>query len=433
MIDLTGAPEMLPVPVLNIDIPECNVAWAYGAFTNVLLQTIEDQLDGAFDELSNVWAAWEGDQSRVWSSSFDLVTAMGHDNPLLSQRRKSDRFYRGVYQQYRDALSESIRQRDLATQIKIRMEIEKQRQDQYNQQKTTELAYAQTVLQTIVTKYNLVASAYAATVAAFAAQKTRLNALVEQAALVVAFYTAEVEAENVKVDVNRAKVKVYDAEVAVIKSQLELANANLEADRVRLRIDATNIEIQRQQVQELIAGTELVLEDAKRIGIDADIAITVASEREVEVLRARLDTLNSEVDALEVTTAAKKTMYDTSIANRKQTILDLTAANTEQSAAEASFVDAQVELSQHDLQYTYIQNSTNLEKIQNAGAVETENIYTSLIRPVYSDKLDTVVAIQKLGLMVNEYFNSQQLEEARKKAAVLLKDAKIVNKFTEHR
>lgn len=430
---LPEIPLEITVPRLNVTVPEAHIDWAYQRYAGVLLNVIESQLEGVPGELDNIWAIWEGEQVRLWEDSFDLVTRMGYVNVLAPFKAKELSYQRSLYTRARLVLSDAIRTKNLQLYITTRLDIEKQRQAQYAEQKGLELAYAKAVVATAVERYNVARQYFAAQVAEAEARQKKISVEMEQNALLIELYQQLVEIERTKVAVNKNIVEVRRAEVRIQQALYEVASAELEIQRVALKIEAVNIEIARLQIQALIVGIQTVSEAANQADLRADIALIGAQSDELRVYQAELASLTEQLTVLREIARTKLDAFRRFVTEKTDLLSQLEQAQSHELSAEQGYINAQVSAAETQVQVEEVGAATQINEIDARLDAALSDIQADREASIIRDRLRAYKEGKELEIMIERYKAETTEEEGQKKAAEILKEAHIVNIFTEYR
>lgn len=491
MPELDPIPVNIEVPKFDVSVPDASIDWAYDQYAGLLLAIIDAEMEGVFEGLDNFWSAFAGQQATVWAPSFDLVSAMGYTNPLRVSFTKELAFHRGLYEDSRAVLQEAARLKNLELYITTRFAIEKQKQAQYNERKTLELAFAKDCIEKSVEQYNAVLKVYEGQIAEVKAHQERINVIIEQNDLRLKIFAALIQQERSYLEMNRAVLAYWRAEVAVQQALLEVAEAQIEAQKIQLRCEALEIEILRLQIEAQIKGTEVVLENARQADIQADIDIIAAQIDGIRALQAELKAITDQVEIVKKLASEKIGAYSGVLAKKRAILGDLQAAQMDELQAEASYVAKQVEAARSEIDVVRAEGDSRIAEIEArtaaelrildaqketqryegdariqevlARAKETLRVLEGELRVqtaesgarlaeiesranadsnilsagtsadlIEADK-EYQVHFDRLDIKVQEYFSEQHIEEARSKVAEILAKAKIINRFTEHR
>lgn len=428
---LPPIPVEITVPTLNVTIPEAHIAWAYEAYTNVLLSVIEAQLEGVPAELDKVWGLWEGEQERIWGNSFDLVSAMGYANVLVPYKTKTENYVRLIYAKAKSVLGEAVRTRNLKLYLSTRLDIERQRQSQYADQKALELRHAKALIDAVVVGYETARLAFMAQVAEAEAQQKKINVELEKNDLVLKLYEQLIEVEKTKVDANRNLVAAKQAEVRKQQALYEVADALMEVQRVSLKVDAAELEVARTQIQTLIKGSELILEQAQQADITADIALIGAQADELRVYSSDLMESARQLAIVQETAAEKINAYNEIVAQKEQIFGELTAAEQHKLDAEKDYVAAQVSAAEAGIQVEEIEGEARVALIEANGQADLLNIQAGDEVARADDDLSVLAEVLNASVENARYLAQTDIAEAKSKVAGILKNAKIVNVFNE--
>lgn len=426
-------PMLIEIPTLDIIIPEANIDWAWEQYNSLLLDVVEASLENIPGELNNIWAVWQNLHERLWSAGFDLVTAMGYTNVLTAEKNHELAYGKSLYAGYRTVFSEALRTKNLRLYLKTRLDIEKQRQTRHLQEQGLRMEYHNGLIEASVKAYNVAVQEYNAHIAALRLEGERWDAVI--AANQVALKELELQLQEARLlsERERGEIRRQRALLGVQQAQAEIERLGVELLLNAARVLELEMEAQRAQLQAILVGYQVIEEQAQALSLQADVAIIEAQAGEIAVIQRDLTRIESEIANISVVNAARDAMYQQAETDKRQIVTALQVAQGLLEAAQRNYAEAQGTASA-------AQNSLSLANLNASDTKEDAQVNYTITKEGYNDALE----VERMNLSIREKLNKTlgdalvMEQEARKKeaqatAAEALKNANIINRFTEYR
>lgn len=392
-------PQEIEIPSLDLAIPEPVIDWAYQAYTNLLLNIVELELEGIPAQLDNLWTAWGELNDRIWTTGFDLVSVMGFVNVLAQSKIKEINYSKSLYLSYKTVMAEAIRSKNLRQYLSTRLEIEKQRQLRHISEQTMNMTYAKGMIEVSVEAFNCAVKEFNANIAAIELESKRWQAVTainesEIKRLELLLQEARLESEYTKGEIRRQR-----ALAGILQATADVQRILVEIQLNDAKVQLADIDVQRSALQALVLGTQAIEIQAQTLALEVDAAVIRAEGDVLNVLNAENNRISAEILNVNQIRAARDAMYTTAIADKLSLLEAFTVAQNNLIAANTEYANAQIALST-------ARNESEIARYTSSDAIEDSQSSAS-------------------DSMWDAQFDSQNsIEDARLSASASVDDAK---------
>lgn len=355
--------ETIEIPTLDLIVSEPNINWAYQAYTNLILDVTEAELENVPGELSGIWSRFQALHDKLWSAGFDLVAAMGYVNVLSDERSKEIVYGRTLYASNRTVFEEALRTKNLRLYLTTRLDIEKQRQVRHIEAQGLQMEYAKGMIEASVAAFNVAVEEFNSEVEALRLEVDRYDAIlavneVELKLLEKELMDARLASEYIKGNLRRQRalvgVRMAEADVQKLDAEIRLNAA---------RVVAADIAVQRNALQAVLVGTQAIAEQAQALSLQVDAQVIQAGAGEIDVLIAANEQIAAQIENITQVKVARDAMYATLIANKEELLAKFIVANALLLAANTAYTESQRTL-------TLAENVTEMVKYTADDSVE---------------------------------------------------------------
>jgi hypothetical protein len=334
-------PQLIAIPKLDLLIPEPAIKWAYQAYTGLVLEVAELELEGVPDQLNGLWSAWGDLHARLWSPDFDLINAFGYTNVLASEKAKELSYGKSLYDKSKDVFAEAIRTKNLRLYLATRLDIEKQRQMRYLQEQGLQMEYAKGLIEASVEAYNLAVRVFEANISALELETKRWSAITAQNAVELKRLEEAYEEAHLASELIRGELRRQTALAGVLSASANVQRLLLEIQLNGAKVQAAEVEVQRLALQALLVGTQQIEIQAQTLSLQVDTEVIKAQGAELAVLAAANDQINAQIVNINSIRVARDAMYAQAITDKEALLVDLTKAEAALVAAHKAFALAQ--------------------------------------------------------------------------------------------
>lgn len=424
---------VMVVPELDVTIPEANVVWAYEEYISAIIASTELQaanLDNLFD---NLWTGWMTEQNNIWTpDSFNLVSVMGYVDIMSPYKLKELAYMNTLFAGEQEFIKEEQRVKNLKLYIGTMLSAEKQKRQQYAQQKDLELLWAKDMVSKSIEAYNLAIKAYAARIGKYKIDSDVFRTVIDNNTLRLKLFEELINIEKLKMEINRSLIERYKIEVAVQISLINLYKSQMEVVKIISEIESIDVDTYRLGLEVFINQIKQISEKAKQDTISADVAMMQVELNNPPIW---IQDLSTKYQALQsdLTIAEERYSYAVSDFNDKYSaILDIDSTFPPMLGAETTLIGDEAGAVTAREQ---VANERELARLQ----VEQAHVNAAIIQQGFEDAIKSLVEMREV-VKINERFSLEifktNLETQdyvyKQNTATTLKDASLVNIFTEY-